>query len=224
MRKTEGIQLALYGDILTYASAKIADYGLEACDTLDIVSTAYLKAQRKLARHRVRENINELVKTIAWSETMNTLESRNTRRERMLSEALRLDAPTEGEDAEPGGEESDGLDLSDGGRAAERLCRIDGPENDDPLWLRLFRDQYARERGLARRVLDGLKKTSCREKVRKRIGCSRPDFYKIIKKIQMHFDQCFRAYHAHLADEAQNRIGIHLVNYSREAMTVPAAG
>ncbi len=217
MRITEGLQLSLYGDILTYASAKIADYGLEACDTLDIVSTAYLKAQRKLARHKVRGNVKELVKTIAWSETMNALAYRSVRRERILADALRLDAPVEGADAEPDGEVPDGLDLSDGGRAADLLNGIDRPESDDPLWLRLFRAQYARERGLARRVLDGLKKTSCREKVRRQIGCPRSDFYKIIKKIQMHFDQCFRAYHAHLACEAQNRFGIHLVNYSREA-------
>lgn len=220
MNRTEGVLISLYSDILAYASAKVSEYGLNDCDTLDIVSAAYLRAQLKVARQKCRRNRAELLKSIAWCETMDELKRRSTWQERMWQEAVRLDAPVEGDDPE-GDEESlaaEGAFASDDGRYAAALGCLDEPcEEPVPSWIVDFRRRYELERRMPRKIIDALKKTPDHEKVRRRFSLSRGEFYKILKKVQMRFDPVFIGYHAWLAEKLTRECKSHLVNLTEGA-------
>jgi len=213
MNRTRKNLLHLYADITAYAAAKIRDYGLPRCDLGDIVSEAYLKAQRKLPRHVAHRNRNALFKTIAWCAVFDELDRRNRISVLHDKHDLRLDADkpspdgTEGDD----GPETDGFAISDEGAGAESIRSFDEPDDEPetdetPEWVYGVREQYGRERGRPRMVLDRLKKCWDHEEVRHDLSLSPDVFYKILKKIQIRFDQCFRAYHAWLAEKS-HRVG-----------------
>jgi len=203
MNRTKKNLLHLHSDITRYAEAKTREYGMPRCDLEDIISEAYLKAQRKLTRHTERTNRKELFKAIAWCAVMNELERRNRIAALHDKYDLRLDAekPTVEDDESDEAVDNDGLAVGDEGAGAEAVRSFD-EEGETPPWAVSFRAQYNRERGLPRKVIDRLKRTWQYEKARLELGLEEEVFYKILKKLRMRFDQCFRAYHACLAEKA----------------------
>ena len=204
MKRSEGTLIRLYGDILTYASHQAKDFGIPDHEILDIVGNAYLRAQRKVLRTSFRTNRESLLRTIAWSESLRELNRRNRRQERILREAVRLDAPNDSEELEDGQDEitlADAIILSDYGSAARKTADFDEPgdPSGDPDWLVGFRRAYATTKNMPRRVLDKFRRLGNWRLVRKRSSLSKADFYHIRKKLRMRFTPCFKAYCAWLA-------------------------
>lgn len=201
MNRTRKNLLALHSDIAAYAAGKLADYGLPRCDLGDIISAAYLRAQAKIRRHRAKKNRRELFKSVAFSEVMDELRKRGTVRRLHDKYALRLDADKRPSDGECGEDvENDGIAISDEGSGAAAIRAFDVPrEPETPDWVYAVRERYARERGMPRKILDRFKNAWEHEEVRLDLLLPKADFYKILKKLQVRFDQCFQGYHAWLA-------------------------
>ena len=89
------------------------------------------------------------------------------------------------------------LERGDSGLGVKRIVeQIDQETDRTPDWLVLFRYVRMRQRGAAVKVLNALKKDSRHEIAREISGLGHGYFYRVIKKLQSEFDQCYQAYRA----------------------------
>lgn len=210
MNKTQSNLIRLYSDILDYVNFKRQDFGLTPEEAEDLVTDAYLKARRKLSGVAVRKDRKRLIKEIAWSSVISTLRELDKQDNAVLDDAVRLDAEVNSSD----GSDSRHLEVANLNQPTAPDA-ISAPELPD--WETMTKERVERLRGDERKVATQLKLPySSYANVMRETGLSRYQFYKILKKLKVCFDQCFQAYHECLAAEFEARYQLFSVYNSGE--------
>ena len=187
----------LRGDCERYATAWFARYGMPLCDLEDTIGDAVDDAYERVCGTAVVRNLRTFMRVAAYKAVAGVIRKRKNRENLVWIDSIPLTMPDRDETNADDELEEEGFFASDGGAGAERIREGGwGTRDEDPLWLRLFRNALARQTGVAKEIIKALRKDSRPAVAAEFLNISRSWFYANLKKIQADFAQCFRAYRA----------------------------
>ena len=180
-----------------YAEKWFVRHFMPMCDLDDTVVESVDAAYERVCRKPDVKNLSGFMKVSAFRSVASELRKRKYRKNLEWIDAIPLTMPDTDETNRDDEAVEEGFLVSDGGLGVHRL--VEGVSWDldrgiVPRWKRLYRIALAKQKGKAASVIRALRKDSRPVVARELSGIPERTFFRILKKIQSDFAQCYRAY------------------------------